>query len=269
MRRMTSKSFGLPDDVYDYVLAHGVREPEILARLREETAPIRWPRCRSPRTRARSSGSSSSCSARAGAWRSGRSPGYSSLAVALALPDDGRLVCCDVSEEYTSVARRYWAEAGVADQTDLRIGAGDRHARRAARRTGREDTFDLAFIDADKKATPTTTSAASRLVRPGRRGRAGQRPVGRRDRRPGERRTGTRSPCGRSTSSSRDDERVTRGPAAGRGRDDARPQALSLPGRVRRGDGRGKRTSLNRLRSGERPDAVRPSTRASPRRRPR
>ena len=58
-------------------------------------------------------------------WRSGTFTGYSSLAVALAMPDDGRIVCLDVSEEYTIVARRYWAEAGVADQVDLRLGPGD------------------------------------------------------------------------------------------------------------------------------------------------
>jgi len=72
--------------------------------------------------------------------------GYSSLAVARALPADGRLLCCDVSEEWTAIARRYWERAGVADRIDLRIGpAADTLAALPA-----EPQFDLAFIDADK-----------------------------------------------------------------------------------------------------------------------
>ena len=65
--------------------------------------------------------------------------GYSSLAVALALPDDGRIVACDVSEDFTAMARRYWREAGVADEIDLRIAPATRDARRADRRRAKPD----------------------------------------------------------------------------------------------------------------------------------
>ncbi len=72
--------------------------------------------------------------------------GYSSICLARGLPADGRLICCDVSEEWTSVARRYWEKAGVADRIELRIGPGlDTLLALPA-----DATFDLAFIDADK-----------------------------------------------------------------------------------------------------------------------
>ena len=163
---MTSKSIGLPDDVYDYVLAHGVREPAILARLREETAAHPMAQMQiEPLQGAIFRLLVELLDARS-YLEVGTFTGYSSLAVALAMPADGRLVCCDVSEEYTSVARRYWAEAGVADRVDLRIGPGI-DGLDALLAEGRENKFDLAFIDADKKSYPDYYERCLRLVRPG------------------------------------------------------------------------------------------------------
>ncbi len=76
--------------------------------------------------------------------------GYSSLAVALALPADGRIVACDVSEDYTAMARRYWQEAGVAAKIDLRI-APAVDTLDALIADGEAGRFDFAFIDADKE----------------------------------------------------------------------------------------------------------------------
>jgi hypothetical protein len=75
--------------------------------------------------------------------------GYSALAVALALPADGRIVACDVNEDTTAVARRYWAEAGVADKIELRLGPAV-DTLEALLAEGGGETFDFAFIDADK-----------------------------------------------------------------------------------------------------------------------
>src|SRR5213079_438923 len=76
--------------------------------------------------------------------------GYSALAVALALPADGRLICCDVSEQWTEIARRYWREAGLADRIELRLApAADTLAKLIA--AGATRGFDFAFIDADKE----------------------------------------------------------------------------------------------------------------------
>jgi caffeoyl-CoA O-methyltransferase len=163
---MTSKSIGLPDDVYEYVLAHGVREPAILARLREETASHPMAQMQiEPLQGAIFRLLVELLDARSYV-EVGTFTGYSSLAVALAMPADGRLVCCDVSEEYTNVARRYWAEAGVADRVDLRIGPGV-DSLDALLAEGRANTFDLAFVDADKKSYPDYYERIVDLLRPG------------------------------------------------------------------------------------------------------
>jgi caffeoyl-CoA O-methyltransferase len=91
--------------------------------------------------------------------------GYSSLSVALALPADGRIVACDVSEEYTGVARRYWQEAGVADKIDLRI-APALETLDLLLAGGQDGGFDFAFIDADKGNYDGYYERALRLLRP-------------------------------------------------------------------------------------------------------
>jgi predicted O-methyltransferase YrrM len=88
--------------------------------------------------------------------------GYSSTAMALALPPDGRITCCDVSREWTDIAREAWADAGVADRVDLRLAPA---AETLA--TLEPGAFDLAFIDADKAGYGAYYSECRRLVRPG------------------------------------------------------------------------------------------------------
>jgi caffeoyl-CoA O-methyltransferase len=92
--------------------------------------------------------------------------GYSALVVALALPADGRVVACDVSEEWTSVARRYWDEAGVAHKIDLRLGPAWKTLE-SLLDEGRRHDFDFAFIDADKVNYDAYYELALELVRPG------------------------------------------------------------------------------------------------------
>ena len=156
----------MPDNLYAYLLRWGVDEPDILAKLREETDSH-------PR-RQMQIGPEQGALLRllvelTGARRCleiGTFTGYSSLAVALALPPDGSIVCCDVSEEFTSVARRYWASAGVADKVDLRLGPAV-ETLDALLADGGEWTFDLAFIDADKDNYSNYWERCRRLVRRG------------------------------------------------------------------------------------------------------
>src|SRR2546423_12787573 len=117
-----SRSLLIPEELYRYVEQAWLREPDVLRRLREETQAM-------PRATMQIGPDQGQLMALLvkliNARRTlevGVFTGYSSLAVALALPADGQIVACDISEEYTSVARRYWKEAGVAEKIDLRLG---------------------------------------------------------------------------------------------------------------------------------------------------
>jgi predicted O-methyltransferase YrrM len=163
---MTSRTVGLPADVHDYLLHWGLEESPILTRLRAETAT--HPRA-SMQIAPEQGAVLSLLVELIGARRCleiGTFTGYSSLAVALALPDDGRIVCCDVSDEYTAVARRYWAEAGVSDKVDLRLGPA-LETLDGLLAGGGAGSFDLAFIDADKPGYPGYWERCVELVRPG------------------------------------------------------------------------------------------------------
>jgi predicted O-methyltransferase YrrM len=92
--------------------------------------------------------------------------GYSALSVASALPPDGRLVCCDVNEEWASIARRYWAEAGVADRIELRLAPARDTLAQLKKRDG-AGSYDFAFIDADKTGYDAYYEACVDLLRVG------------------------------------------------------------------------------------------------------
>ena len=163
---MSNVSVGLAPDLHAYLVEHGVREPDILRRLREETADL-------PQHDMQIAPEQGALMALLvgliGARRCielGTFTGYSSLAVALALPADGEIVCCDVSEEWTSVARRYWSEAGVADRVDLRLGPALETLDELIA-GGASGTFDFAFIDASKQEYPDYHERILRLLRQG------------------------------------------------------------------------------------------------------
>lgn len=163
---MSTRSIQLTDPLYDYLLAVSLRETDLQRRLREETAANPMSRMQiSPEQ-----GQFMALLARLiGARRCievGVFTGYSSLAVALALPADGSIVACDVSEEWTAVARRYWAEAGVAARIDLRL-APALETLDSLLADGGQGSFDLAFIDADKTNYLAYYERVLELLRPG------------------------------------------------------------------------------------------------------
>ncbi|MGV0104396.1 class I SAM-dependent methyltransferase [Nostoc sp. DSM 114160] len=163
---MPKQSIGLDKQLYNYLLSVSLREPEILGKLRQETA-------NHPR-------SGMQISPEQGQFMSllvqliaakktlevGVFTGYSSLSVALALPPDGKIIACDVSEEFTAIARRYWLEAGVADKIDLQLAPALETLDRLLA-TGQAETFDFAFIDADKENYDGYYERSLQLVRPG------------------------------------------------------------------------------------------------------
>ena len=163
---MSNKTFTVPEPLYDYLLSASLREPELLRRLRDETA-------RDPMARMQISPEQGQFMALLvqlmGARRAleiGVFTGYSSLSVALALPPDGELVACDVSEQWTAVARRYWAEAGVADKIDLHL-APALDTLDTLLDEEQAGSFDFAFIDADKQSYERYYERALALLRSG------------------------------------------------------------------------------------------------------
>jgi predicted O-methyltransferase YrrM len=162
---MARRNLGLDDRLYDYVIAHGTRETELQRRLREETrAKVRLAGMQIGADQGQFMGFLVRLIGARRALEIGTFTGYSALAVALALPADGRLVCCDVSAEWTAIGQRYWKEAGVADKIELRLApALDTLA--ALRRA--KAKFDFAFIDADKDNYDGYYEHCLALVRPG------------------------------------------------------------------------------------------------------
>jgi caffeoyl-CoA O-methyltransferase len=163
---MSNRTIQVTDALYQYILAVSSREDATLAKLREETA-------RMPRAGMQISPEQGQFMALLvkllGAKRTlevGVFTGYSALAVAQALPADGRVVACDVSEEWTSVGRRYWEAAGVAAKIDLRLGPAA-ETLQGLLDDGQAGTFDFAFIDADKANYDRYYELALQLVRPG------------------------------------------------------------------------------------------------------
>ena len=163
---MANRTHVLTDALYAYLLEVSLREPEVLQRLREETAA--YPR--SAMQIGPEQGQFMALLVRLmGARKTlevGVFTGYSALVVALALPPDGQVVACDISEDYTAVARRYWQQAGVAGKIDLRL-APALETLGALLAHGQAGTFDFAFIDADKANYDAYYERALRLLRPG------------------------------------------------------------------------------------------------------
>jgi predicted O-methyltransferase YrrM len=161
---MSGKNITVTPALHDYILSVTLREPPVLAKLRAETA-------RHPRHNMQIAPEQGQFMAMLmkliGARRTievGVFTGYSSLAVALALPPGGHIVACDVSDEYTRIARKYWEEAGVADRITLKL-APALETLDALLADGGAGTFDFAFIDADKANYPGYFERCLKLLR--------------------------------------------------------------------------------------------------------
>jgi predicted O-methyltransferase YrrM len=163
---MSNRTIVLTDPLYEYLLSVSLREPELLAELRAEAAT----RPEVQLQIAPEQGQFMALLVRlTGARRCleiGVFTGYSSLATALALPDDGRIVACDVSEEWTAVARRFWRRAGVEHKIELRL-APALDTLDALLADGAASTFDFVFLDADKGNYPSYYQRIYALLRPG------------------------------------------------------------------------------------------------------
>ena len=163
---MTSRTLPVDDRIYHYVIDHSVREHPALAGLREATASVPH----SGMQIGPDQGQFMAMLVRLlGARRTieiGTYTGYSALAVALALPQDGRVLACDISDEYTRVGRPFWREAGVEHKIELVL-APARKTLDERLAAGEAGAYDFAFIDADKGAYDDYYERCLQLVRPG------------------------------------------------------------------------------------------------------
>jgi predicted O-methyltransferase YrrM len=163
---MSNETLGLPPKIADYLRSVSLREPEILTKLREETAQQPMSQMQIAPEQGQFMALLVQLIGAKKTLEVGVFTGYSSLVVALALPSDGKIIACDVSEEYTAIARRYWQAAGVAEKIDLRI-APALETLDNLLATGHGETFDFAFIDADKGNYEGYYERSLQLVRPG------------------------------------------------------------------------------------------------------
>ncbi|XTZ10168.1 MAG: class I SAM-dependent methyltransferase [cyanobacterium endosymbiont of Rhopalodia yunnanensis] len=163
---MANKTLGIEPKLYEYLKLVSVREPSILKELRQETASCPMARMQIAPEQGQLMALLVQLMGAKKTLELGVFRGYSSLAVALALPDEGTVIACDISEEYTTIACHYWEKAGVSHKIDLRIApALETLDKLIAER--QSNTFDFAFIDADKSNYENYYEQVLKLVRPG------------------------------------------------------------------------------------------------------
>jgi len=160
------KSFLVPDSLGPYLEATWLREHPVLTELREETGQMEQASMQIAADQGQFMAFLVKAIGAKKCLEVGVFTGYSSTAVALALPANGRITACDVSEEYTSVARKYWTKAGVESKIDLILGSAVETLDRLIEE-GRSESYDFAFIDADKQNYAAYYERALALVRRG------------------------------------------------------------------------------------------------------
>lgn len=161
---MAFKSLVGSDAVASYVNEAILHDTDVKRRLRAETAKLPMGQMQISRDQGALLALMAKIVGAKRALEVGTFTGYSAMCVAEALPADGKLVACDVSEEWTGIARRYWREAGLAERIDLRLGPA---TATLAKMIEAGEQFDFAFIDADKETYDAYYEAALKLLRPG------------------------------------------------------------------------------------------------------
>ncbi len=161
---MANKFLELDGKLCNYIQSVSLREPEILAQLREETGKLPMSNMQIAPEQGQFMALLVQLMGAKKTLDIGVFTGYSSLVVALALPQDGQVVACDIDETYTAIARRYWELAGVGDKIQLHLAPALQTLDRLLE-TGHSNSFDFAFIDADKRNYDNYYERALKLVR--------------------------------------------------------------------------------------------------------
>jgi predicted O-methyltransferase YrrM len=163
---MANQTLGMEPQLYNYLISVSLREPEIVSQLRQETAQHPMSRMQIAPEQGQFMALLVQLMGAKKTLELGVFTGLSALVVSLALPPDGRVVACDVNVEFTDIARRYWQEAGVGDKIELHIGPAMETLDQLLS-AGEAETFDFAFIDADKSNYDGYYERSLELVRPG------------------------------------------------------------------------------------------------------
>jgi predicted O-methyltransferase YrrM len=164
---MSSQTLFLSDNLYAYMKAVSLREPDILSRLREETSHDPMHMMQISPEQGQFMSLIVKLMAAERAIEIGVYTGYSSLCVAMAMPERGKMVACDVNEAWTSIARRYWKEAGVSSKINLYLAPANQTLNNLINGQNECNTYDFAFIDADKESYDGYYDRCLKLLRPG------------------------------------------------------------------------------------------------------
>lgn len=163
---MSIKTLNLTDQLYQYLLATSLREPDVLKELREETAKLPQAIMQISPEQGQLMRLLIELMNAKKTIEVGVFTGYSSLSVALALPNDGELIACDVSDQFTKMARKFWEKAGVAHKIKLHLQPALKTLDELIQQK-QHNTFDFAFIDADKQNYLNYYEKLLELIRPG------------------------------------------------------------------------------------------------------
>ncbi len=163
---MSNRTIAIKESIYQYLCDHSVREDPILKELRDYTYDMEERAMQIAPEQGQFMQMLVKLIGAKNTIEVGVFTGYSSLAIALALPEDGRIVACDVNPQYTSVAEKFWVSAGVREKIDLRIGPA-KDTLLGLINGGFTGTFDFAFIDADKINYDHYYELCLQLIRPG------------------------------------------------------------------------------------------------------
>ena len=163
---MTKQTWGLDASLYDYYQAIAFREPEILKELRQATSKLPMANMQIAPEQGQFMALLVQLTGARKILEIGVFTGYSSLAMALALPPQGRILGCEISAEYAAIARQFWQKAGVSEKIDVLLGPAVTSLEQLLA-NGEQESFDLAFIDANKSDYDQYYELSLQLVRPG------------------------------------------------------------------------------------------------------
>ncbi len=163
---MSNRTLSIDDRIYDYLCDVSINEPDLLQQLRHETAQLEYAVMQISPEQGQFMSLLVKLMVAKRALEIGTFTGYSAICVASAMPDDGQLICCDISPQWTAIAEKYWGLAGLAHKIDLRLQPAEQTLQTLLDE-GSEKTFDFIFIDADKQNYITYYEMSLRLLRKG------------------------------------------------------------------------------------------------------